>query len=145
MPRYRIVALEKFLVTTTYDGVEAADAAAALARVRAGEVAYDRHSVEEEDGDFVRVVSVELEEEAALSWFNVGYTVRGDENEALSSGVLAFRAADPATASRLAREAVEADLGHDLHLLQAAVEIDYAEITEAPDDEDEEEEAGHAD
>jgi hypothetical protein len=48
MPRYRVEALEKFVVRTFYH-VEAADEEEAEALCKAGEVAYDDKTIEEGD------------------------------------------------------------------------------------------------
>jgi len=60
MPRFRVEALEKFVVRTIYV-VDAADAEQAEAQCRAGDVAYDHHSVEEGDEEWLETVSVEEE------------------------------------------------------------------------------------
>ena len=59
MPRYMIVALEKFTIRTTYNDVEAATPEEAERMVRAGEVAYDAHEIEEGDEEYIETVSVE--------------------------------------------------------------------------------------
>lgn len=58
MPRYRIEALEKFVVRTVYV-VEAANAQLAEAKCRAGEVAYDEKTIEEGDEEWLETVSIE--------------------------------------------------------------------------------------
>lgn len=58
MPRYRVEALEKFVVRTVYV-VEAANAQQAEAQCRAGEVAYDEKTIEEGDEEWLETVSVE--------------------------------------------------------------------------------------
>ncbi len=55
---YEVVALEKFVVRTTYQ-VEADTPSAAETLVRSGQVAYDRHEIEDEPGEFDRVVSID--------------------------------------------------------------------------------------
>jgi hypothetical protein len=59
MPRYRVEALEKFIVRTFYNDVEAADAEEAEALCKAGEVAYDSSNIEEGDEEWIETVSVE--------------------------------------------------------------------------------------
>ena len=58
MPWFEVVALEKFLVRTTYrfsaDSVEQAKQ-----RVLNGEEAYGRHEIEEGDEEFIEFESVE--------------------------------------------------------------------------------------
>lgn len=58
MPRYRVEALEKFIVRTEYV-VEAANSQQAEAKCRAGEVAYDTSSIEEGDEVWLETVSIE--------------------------------------------------------------------------------------
>ena len=58
MPRYRVEALEKFIVRTFYH-VEADNLHEAEALCKAGEVAYDDKSVEEGDEEWIETVSVE--------------------------------------------------------------------------------------
>ncbi len=58
MPRFCVVALEKFLVKTTYY-VEAATAEEAEAKCKAGEVAYEQLEVEEGDDEWLQTLSVE--------------------------------------------------------------------------------------
>jgi hypothetical protein len=58
MPRFRVEALEKFVVRT-FNHVEAADADEAEALCKAGEVAYDDKIIEEGDEEWVETVSVE--------------------------------------------------------------------------------------
>ena len=58
MPKYRVEALEKFVVRTTYY-VEAKSAKQAEALCRAGKVAYDDKTIEEGDEEWLETVSVE--------------------------------------------------------------------------------------
>jgi hypothetical protein len=58
MRRYRVEALEKFVVRTFYH-VEAADADEAETLCKAGEVAYDDKIIEEGDEEWLETVSVE--------------------------------------------------------------------------------------
>ena len=58
MPRYRVEALEKFVVRTEYV-VEAANAQQAEAKCRAGEVAYDEKTIEEGDEEWLETVAIE--------------------------------------------------------------------------------------
>ena len=58
MPRYRVEALEKFVVRTFYH-VEADDPQEAEALCKAGEVAYDDTTIEEGDEEWIETVSVE--------------------------------------------------------------------------------------
>lgn len=58
MPRYRVEALEKFIVRTVYH-VEARSPKQAERRCKAGEVAYDDKSIEEGDEEWLETVSVE--------------------------------------------------------------------------------------
>jgi hypothetical protein len=58
MPRYRVEALEKFVVRTEYV-VEAANALLAESKCRAGEVAYDEKTIEEGDEEWLETVSIE--------------------------------------------------------------------------------------
>ena len=58
MPKYRVEALEKFIVRTVYM-VEAVDPQQAEAKCKAGEVAYDQSSIEEGDEEWIETVSVE--------------------------------------------------------------------------------------
>ena len=57
-PRYRVEALEKFVVRTFYH-VEVADAEEAEALCKAGEVAFDDKITEEGDEEWLETVSVE--------------------------------------------------------------------------------------
>lgn len=61
MPKYRVEALEKFIVRTVY-GVEASDPQAAVQKCKAGEVAYDESSIEEGDEEWLETVSVERDD-----------------------------------------------------------------------------------
>ena len=58
MPKYRVEALEKFVVRTTYY-VDAKDRKEAEALCRAGKVAYDDSSIEEGDEEWLKTVAVE--------------------------------------------------------------------------------------
>jgi hypothetical protein len=58
MPKFRVEALEKFIVRTVYMA-EAADPQQAEARCKAGEVAYDKSFIEEGDEEWLKTVSVE--------------------------------------------------------------------------------------
>jgi hypothetical protein len=58
MPRYRVEALEKFVVRTYYH-VESADAEEAEGLCKAGEVAYDEKVIEEGDEEWIETVSIE--------------------------------------------------------------------------------------
>lgn len=58
MPRYRVEALEKFVVRTFYH-VEAKDADEAEGLCKAGQVAYDDKIVEEGDEEWIETVTVE--------------------------------------------------------------------------------------
>lgn len=56
---YAVVALEKFLVTTTYE-VAAYSKAHAVALVKAGKVAYDEHTIEEGGDEYIETKSVDF-------------------------------------------------------------------------------------
>lgn len=58
MPRYRVEALEKFVVRTTYY-VEATSRKQAETLCRTGKVAYDNSTIEEGDEEWLETVSVE--------------------------------------------------------------------------------------
>jgi hypothetical protein len=58
MPRYRVEALEKFVVRTFYE-VEAPDVEEAEALCKAGEVGYHDKEIEEGDEEWIETVSVE--------------------------------------------------------------------------------------
>lgn len=58
MPKFRVEALERFLVWTVYRDVEASDAASAEQRCKAGEVPYDKFSNEEGDDQWVQTLEV---------------------------------------------------------------------------------------
>ena len=58
MARYRVEALEKFIVRTTYY-VEADDAQQAELLCKSGETAYDKSSIEEGDEEWLETVSIE--------------------------------------------------------------------------------------
>jgi hypothetical protein len=57
MPRYRVEALEKFLVRTVYH-VEADSPWQAEAVCKEGKAAYDHKSIEEGDEEWIETVSV---------------------------------------------------------------------------------------
>ncbi len=57
MPKYRVEALEKFVVRTTYY-VEAKNRKDAEKLCRDGEVAYDDKTIEEGDEEWLETVSV---------------------------------------------------------------------------------------
>lgn len=57
MPKYRVEALEKFVVRTVYH-VEADDPQMAEALCKAGGVAYEYKSIEEGDDEWIETVSV---------------------------------------------------------------------------------------
>ena len=59
MTKYRVEALEKFVVRTVYH-VEANSPDEAEALCKSGEVAYERKSVEEGDEEWIETVSVEV-------------------------------------------------------------------------------------
>ena len=59
MPKYRVEALEKFVVRTVYH-VEADDPAEAEALCKSGDAAYDDKAVEEGDEEWIETVSVEV-------------------------------------------------------------------------------------
>lgn len=61
MPRYRVEALEKFVVRTVYH-VDAVDHHEAESRCKAGDVAYDVSTIEEGDEEWLETVSVEENE-----------------------------------------------------------------------------------
>ena len=58
MPKYRIEALEKFVVRTTYY-VEAKNRKEAETLCKAGKVAYEDSRIEEGDEEWLETVSVE--------------------------------------------------------------------------------------
>lgn len=58
MPKYRVEALEKFVVRTTYH-VEAKSRKQAKALCKGGKVAYDASTIEEGDEEWLETVSVE--------------------------------------------------------------------------------------
>lgn len=58
MPRYRVEALEKFVVRTVYF-VEAAGPKEAEAACRKGEIAYEEKEIEEGDEEWLETFSVE--------------------------------------------------------------------------------------
>ena len=60
MPRFRVEALEKFLVRTVYN-VEAVTEDEAEKLCKAGKVAYDQKSIEEGDEEWLETLSVEKE------------------------------------------------------------------------------------
>ena len=58
MPKFRVEAIEKFVVRTTYE-VEAADLQQAEAQCKSGQAAYETASIEEGDEEWLATVSVE--------------------------------------------------------------------------------------
>lgn len=58
MPKYRVEALEKFVVRTVYH-VNAADPEAAETLCKSGQATYDDMSVEDGDEEWVETVTVE--------------------------------------------------------------------------------------
>lgn len=64
MPTYRIEALEKFVVRTTYL-VKADDPQQAEQVCRQGDVSYDEKSIEEGDEEWLETVSVEISRESS--------------------------------------------------------------------------------
>lgn len=58
MPKFIVVAREKFVVRTTYE-VEAATPEESTRLIQAGSVPYDRHEIEEGGEEFIETVSVE--------------------------------------------------------------------------------------
>ena len=66
MPRYRVEALEKFLVRTTYF-VEARDAGEAERLCRAGKVPYESHQIAEGDDEWIETLSVGEDEPLRLA------------------------------------------------------------------------------
>lgn len=58
MPKYRVEALEKFVVRTVYY-VEAQSPEQAEALCRAGEIAYEEKEIEEGDEEWLRTEAVE--------------------------------------------------------------------------------------
>jgi hypothetical protein len=65
MAEYRVEALEKFLVRTTYF-VEAATAEEAERLCKSGEVAYEDHETQEGDDEWIETIEVSLRSEAGL-------------------------------------------------------------------------------
>jgi hypothetical protein len=61
VPRYRVEALEKFLVRTTYF-VEAGGPGEAERLCRDGRVAYEKHQIEEGDDEWIETLSVDEEQ-----------------------------------------------------------------------------------
>jgi hypothetical protein len=61
MPKFRVEALEKFIVRTTYI-VEAASPEEAEAACKAGQIAYDESSIEEGDEEWIETVFVKRHE-----------------------------------------------------------------------------------
>ena len=59
MPKYRVEALEKFVVRTVYH-VEADNPDEAEALCKSGDVAYDEKTIEEGDEEWIETVSVEV-------------------------------------------------------------------------------------
>lgn len=58
MPRFKITALEKFIVKTEYE-VEADDRETALSMCQAGEVGYDKAEIQEGDEEWLEHVEIE--------------------------------------------------------------------------------------
>jgi hypothetical protein len=58
MPKYRVEALEKFVVRTVYH-VEADHPKLAEVKCQNGEVGYDQRTIEEGDEQWIETVSVE--------------------------------------------------------------------------------------
>lgn len=58
MPKYRVEALEKFIVRTVYH-VDAGSPERAEALCKSGDVAYEKSSIEEGDEQWLETVSVE--------------------------------------------------------------------------------------
>lgn len=58
MTRFRVEALEKFVVRTVYH-VEASDEADAERRCKSGDAAYDTKTIEEGDEEWLETISVE--------------------------------------------------------------------------------------
>ena len=63
MPAYRVEALEKFVVRTTYH-VEAESAEQAVQRCKSGGVSYDEKKIEEGDEEWLETVSIEIVNDA---------------------------------------------------------------------------------
>lgn len=61
MPKFRVEALEKFVVRTVYM-VEADDPQQAEAKCKSGDVAYDSSSIEEGNEQWLETVSVERDD-----------------------------------------------------------------------------------
>ena len=59
MPRFRVEALEKFLVRTVYN-VEAPTQDEAEKLCKAGKVAYEQKSIEEGDEEWIETLSIEM-------------------------------------------------------------------------------------
>lgn len=59
MPKYRVEALEKFVVRTVYH-VDANDPAEAETLCKSGDAAYDTKTIEEGDEEWIETVSVEV-------------------------------------------------------------------------------------
>lgn len=59
MPKYRVEALEKFVVRTVYH-VEAETPEEAEAICKSGDAAYDDKTVEEGDEEWIETISVEV-------------------------------------------------------------------------------------
>ena len=59
MPKYRVEALEKFVVRTVYHG-DADDPAEAEALCKSGDAAYGDKTIEEGDEEWIETVSVEV-------------------------------------------------------------------------------------
>jgi hypothetical protein len=57
MPRYRVEALEKFLVRTIYY-VDAVNEQEAVRQCKAGDVPYEKHEIVEGDDEWIDTLSV---------------------------------------------------------------------------------------
>ena len=73
MPKFRVEALEKFLVRTVYH-VEADTMDVAMELCRTGKVAYDEHVVEEGGDEWLYVLDAILEGEKAQCHHGVRLT-----------------------------------------------------------------------
>lgn len=63
MPRFTVVAIEKFKVRTTYLAVEAQSEKEAEVIVMGGYAAYDSHRILDGDEEYVGTESIEREED----------------------------------------------------------------------------------
>ena len=71
MPKFTVVAIEKFLVKTTYHNVEAANKSEAMLACQQGQESYDDKEILEGDEEWIETVSVE--EETDDDWRPPGY------------------------------------------------------------------------